>query len=472
VNYYGFVSLFNGVVALGLGFYLFFKDRGNALYLSFASFAISTALWAIFYAVWQPQTNEFMALFFTRTCNVAAYFIPFSFLWFCQNLIDENIDAKKPKLPLYFLIPAFFASLNYSRFMIPAVARRLYFPFWPVPGPLMHVCILIYHLAVFYSFYLLIRGWIKSVGIRRSQIKWVTIPMLFAWGGGSTNWFLWYNIPIPPIPNFFVAVFLLIIAYAILRRGVFDPEILMRIVQEAKLSAIGMMAASLNHELRNPLYIIMGRVETHLDAIDRNAYQNPADEITKSREVFSTILQQASRAGDIMQRFSDFAKPLSLGSGRDKDKELVPLEDLGRDVQEFVSSELETKKIRFSSSGLEGRQIYGNRGQLEEIFVNILVNACHAMGDRGGDIELKAYQPNGKVILEISDNGPGIPKKNQQRIFEPFFSTKADKGTGLGLYITKQLVERNGGKIKVKSKVGQGSVFTLEFETKKALAKK
>ena len=85
------------------------------------------------------------------------------------------------------------------------------------------------------------------------------------------------------------------------------------------------------------------------------------------------------------------------------------------------------------------------------------------MGDQGGELSLQAYSKNGKAIIEITDSGAGIPKEEQRLIFEPFYSTKGEKGTGLGLYITKQLVERNGGKISVHSKLKAGTTFTLEF---------
>ena len=92
------------------------------------------------------------------------------------------------------------------------------------------------------------------------------------------------------------------------------------------------------------------------------------------------------------------------------------------------------------------------------------------MEEKGGELRIHASQPKGKLVIEISDTGKGISKENINRIFEPFYSTKGPKGSGLGLYITRQLVERNGGKIFVKSKAGHGAVFSLEFKQRSEFA--
>ena len=115
-------------------------------------------------------------------------------------------------------------------------------------------------------------------------------------------------------------------------------------------------------------------------------------------------------------------------------------------------------------TGLETSSVMVNRRHMEEILFNLMINACHAMGEHGGEIRIKAEKVNGSISVDVEDNGPGISKENILRIFEPFYSTKCEKGSGLGLYITKQLVERNGGKITVKSKLGQGTTFRLEFK--------
>ena len=245
---------------------------------------------------------------------------------------------------------------------------------------------------------------------------------------------------------------------AMIRRQLFDPDALAKIVPEAKLAALGMMAASLNHELRNPLFIAKGRIESQLDNIERGLYPTSEHEAGQSRQALRSALDQLTRAMDIMQRFSDFAKP-HAGLHREE----AAIQGVIDDVLRLVSNELRMEKIVVDLS-LNGEKIFANRRQLEEIFFNLIVNACHAMGEEGGELSIRAAQPNGRVVVEIEDSGPGIPKENLRRIFEPFYTTKGQKGTGLGLYITRQLVERNGGKISVRSRPGKGTTFVLEFK--------
>jgi two-component system NtrC family sensor kinase len=113
--------------------------------------------------------------------------------------------------------------------------------------------------------------------------------------------------------------------------------------------------------------------------------------------------------------------------------------------------------------------VCADRHSLEEIFINLIVNACQAMPN-GGEIEIRATAPSpslslgvresNNVIIAIQDNGPGLPPDQLKRIFEPFYTTKAS-GTGLGLYVVKQLVEKNGGRVQVRSKPGSGTAFDI-----------
>ena len=108
--------------------------------------------------------------------------------------------------------------------------------------------------------------------------------------------------------------------------------------------------------------------------------------------------------------------------------------------------------------------IVADRKQLQEIFFNITRNAEQAIKG-SGEITIRAFQSNGKVQVEIEDTGEGISSRDLEQIFDPFFTTKEPgKGTGLGLFIVKQIVEKNNGEISVKSREGKGTVFTLLFK--------
>ena len=145
--------------------------------------------------------------------------------------------------------------------------------------------------------------------------------------------------------------------------------------------------------------------------------------------------------------------------------------DLGgvlEDVFLLMRHELELDKIKILQDiPKDLPPVKVDRRHFEEILFNLMMNACQAIKAQEieGEIAISAVQQNGHVNILIRDNGPGIPSDKINQIFEPFYTTK-DDGTGLGLYVTKQLVEKSNGKISVKSKFPSGVEFSLRFPRK------
>ena len=342
-------------------------------------------------------------------------------------------------------------------YFIPGTHAILGMKYYPSAGPGYWIFTLYFFILVPYAFWGLVVAVKKSNGTMKKQLQYLIAAMVAAFAAGSSTFLPVYNISIPLylIPTMLLFPFLM--GVSLIKYGLFDVQQIADAFQREKLTAIGIMAASLNHEMRNPLYIAKSKIETF-----RDKNQNLLDAAGKEKRadgVIDSVAEQLDRTLGIMQRFSDFARPSVMTK-----KEKVIFEDLFKDVTDLVSHEIQRRNIKTRADFPKGISLFVHRRQFEEILVNLMINACHAMGQNGGDLTLLVSQPNGKVIVEISDTGPGIPEENQRRIFEPFFSTKGERGTGLGLYITKQLVERNGGKISMKSKVGRGTCFRLEFK--------
>jgi signal transduction histidine kinase len=451
VNIYS-ISVFMFSSGVLLNAILIWVKRGDRIAIRFLLYSFSICVWGFLFSIWinQDQTRE-TTLWLSRLSHLGAAFIPITFFHF----MNEFLGKKEPFKYCYFLgysYTSVLSVLSVTPIFIPRLHSILEFEFYTSAGPAYHFFTLFFALLVPYAIGQLICEYRKSSGVVREQLRYLLIGTVVGFFSGSGTFLPIYHIPFPLYGLVLMPIYPLLTGIALIKYGLFDERQLVDAFQREKLAAIGTMAASLNHELRNPLYIAKGKIESQIDAINHGF----ATCDSKNYAVLSIALDQLTRAMDIIQRFSDFAKPQMRGQ-----REWVVLKDIFNEVVHLVANEFEMKNIQLIHQSENKLTVFANRRQLEEIFFNLIINACHAMEKKGGRLSLNVYQPNGKVIVEISDTGMGIPKDNQKRIFEPFYSTKAENGSGLGLFITKQLVERNGGKISVKSKLGEGTKFTL-----------
>ena len=478
MNIYSLLLAFfaSGVFLVGL---FVFAKRQDEITIRFGIFSICVSVWAALTAVWFTQNYDYeTTLTLNKVSNMFAAFMPITWLHFVLKFARK----KEP-------FPYFYFSIYSISFVLMGVAiptdlfvkdlhSILGFDYYTTPGPLYHLFTLQFLIFVPYGLYHLVSGYLKSEGVTRYQLKYLALGSIVGFASGASTILPIYSIPVPLYGLFSISLFPIFLGLALMKYGLFDEQQITDAFQREKLTAIGIMAASLNHELRNPLYVAKGRVETQLDF----AEQGISKMDDKAKSSFDIVYSQLKRALEIIERFSNFAKPPM----QDKKEDIV-VKDAFTDVFHLVSKEFETRNIKVNQIPTNGLTVKANRRQFEEILFNLTMNACHAMssmntlslegegnlpasgggeGETPKELTFNASQPNGKVIVEISDNGPGIPKEDQTQIFDPFYTTKGKKGSGLGLYITKQLVERNNGKIKVKSKLGEGTQFKMEFPAK------
>ena len=222
-----------------------------------------------------------------------------------------------------------------------------------------------------------------------------------------------------------------------------------------KMASIGRMAAGVAHEINNPLAIINENAGLIKDLV---SIKNEPPEKDRLLRIAETVLKSVERCSTITHRLLGFAKRM------DPLIEQIALGSLVEEVLSFQGKEAEYRSIAINVSVPEDLPaIESDHGQLQQVFLNILSNAFAAVDDGGRiDISLKQEDEN-TVAVTISDDGPGIPEELIDRVFEPFFSTKADYGTGLGLSITFGIVEKLGGRIDVQSEVGEGTSFTVRL---------
>jgi two-component system, NtrC family, sensor kinase len=222
-----------------------------------------------------------------------------------------------------------------------------------------------------------------------------------------------------------------------------------RLVQADKLSSLGLLAAGVAHEVNTPLAVI----STYAQLL---AKQVNGDE-SKSK-LLEKIAKQTFRASEIVNSLLNFSRTSSTAY------EEVDLNRIVRETLQLIQPQLEKAQIVVEERmdpalGL----VRGNAGKLQQVFLNLLLNARDAM-EQGGTLQVATSSNDTTARVEITDSGCGIPDENLARIYDPFFTTKtAKKGTGLGLSITYGIVKEHGGAIAVLSQPGQGTSFQLDF---------
>ena len=227
-----------------------------------------------------------------------------------------------------------------------------------------------------------------------------------------------------------------------------------QLVESEKRASIGLLVSGVAHELNNPLNNISLIAETLIEDL---AEQNPRD----LKDDLHDILGQSHRAHDIVENLLDFAR-----ARRSKDMEKLDIVNVVRESIKLVSNQLRVDNITLKTN-LPDSTFYvnGNLSKLEQIFINIVINAVQVMKDEGTlTVDVMPDTENKNILIKVSDTGPGIPEKYLKNIFEPFFTTKeVGKGTGLGLSVSHGLVLEHKGEISVESKEGTGTTFTIKF---------
>jgi signal transduction histidine kinase len=242
-------------------------------------------------------------------------------------------------------------------------------------------------------------------------------------------------------------------------RDLRHAEVLNNIQYTSKMASIGRLAAGVAHEVNNPLAIIGEKAGLAKDLI---ILKDDFPQKEKFLGLLDSIHSSVERCSDITHRLLGFAKRLDVQT------EKISLANLINEVLGFLEREANYRNIVMNVETSDGvTRIESDRGQLQQVFLNLINNAIEELDEGGSiDISIKEAEP-GWVSVAVMDSGAGIPEETLKHIFEPFFTTKKEYGTGLGLSITYGIVEKLGGHIDVKSKVGAGTSFIVTLPVKR-----
>ncbi|MDQ2925187.1 MAG: ATP-binding protein [Acidobacteriota bacterium] len=232
-----------------------------------------------------------------------------------------------------------------------------------------------------------------------------------------------------------------------------------QLTQAEKLSSIGLLAAGVAHEVNTPLAVI----SSYTQMLTKQLKLDPNSQ--HLTPVLEKITQQTFRASEIVNGLLNFSR---TGSG---DFTRVDINAMLRDTTVLLEHQMRSGHIQVQLDLAPGLPaIQGDLGKLQQVILNLIMNAKDAMQDRGsGRITISTAQHGGSVEIQVADDGSGMSPEVLRRIYDPFFTTKSTpkpgqrKGTGLGLAVTYGIMQEHAGKIHVQSAVGEGTVFRLEF---------
>ncbi|MCL5884868.1 MAG: ATP-binding protein [Deltaproteobacteria bacterium] len=227
-----------------------------------------------------------------------------------------------------------------------------------------------------------------------------------------------------------------------------------KLVQSEKLASMGILAAGVAHEINNPLGGLFNCVQMLKQSGDDPEFRAKYMELV--REGLDRIENTVSKLLWMARKAESASADVHIGSAVES-------------VRSFVEYKLEKGGIAFSSEIPDDLHVFIDLHDFQQLLLNLFINAIQSMRN-GGMLAVRGYRDDSSVKIEVKDNGYGIAQENMGKIFDPFFTTKpTGEGTGLGLWLSYQIMRNYRGEISVESEVGKGSRFTLSFPLNQAV---
>jgi two-component system NtrC family sensor kinase len=222
-----------------------------------------------------------------------------------------------------------------------------------------------------------------------------------------------------------------------------------QLVTAEKLAALGELTAGVAHEINNPVAVILGNVEVMIERLGPHA--------EPFRTELDLIIEQVDRIRAIVSRLLQYSRPAEYAGQIEE----IDVNGVVEDSLVLVRHELARKGVRLSTRLEAGTGVCINPQELQQVLVNLLLNATRAVGQGGSVAVETADWGDIGAVIRVRDDGPGIPPDQLERIFDPFFTTNPEQGSGLGLSVSYGLVARYGGRITVDTLPGRGACFNV-----------
>lgn len=508
-NIFAIFALVNGIVSALFGVLVIFRNWRSQLNRVFFLMTISLAVWSFSYWQWQLALNYNTALLWVQILSAGSLFIPVLFYHWVLILINVRTIMHRFVLWGAYGVSILILPLINTHFFITGLTSKANFQFWPNPGIAYGVYIYIYIGIITYTLFLLMRAYLSTNDTEnRGKILYVILGGILGFGGGLTNFPLWWDIPLLPFGNALVAAFPFLLGYSIIKYKLFNvktiiaemlvftlmvfiltivllaPNIILRFVYSIFFALTGIVGIILvrnsyaleetnarqvtlihfiSHEVKgfltkdvNTMSVLaegdLGTLPNEADTFVKSALSQTRDAV---RSVMSILQASNLKNGTVAYNMTQF--------------DIVPVVKKSFAALQQVASE---KGLTFTLSvdqRVGSYVITGDAGMLgEHVFHNLIENAI-VYTPKGSVTVALGKNDVGEVIFAIKDTGVGISDEDKKRLFTEGGQGKDSHNinvhsTGYGLYIAKQIVEAHHGAVHVDSNgVGRGSTFVVEL---------
>lgn len=229
MNYFALSGLLNFIVSAGAGVFVLLKNPSRMINRNYFLLCLSIALWSFGYWQWQITKEKEMALFWTRFLTASSVFIPTFYFYFILSFL-HLVKDKRQKMVLYagYTLSFIFLAMSFTPLLVESVSSKMSFRFWPRPGMFYSVYLLHFFGFVIYTHILMFKKLNVSAGFKRNQLKYLFLGSIMGFGGGATNFPLWFDIYLYPYGNFAVLLFFVFYTYAVFRYRLMDINIIFK----------------------------------------------------------------------------------------------------------------------------------------------------------------------------------------------------------------------------------------------------
>ena len=520
-------GLINGIASLGFGFLVIYKNWKDTINRMFFLLMIGMVVWSFGYWQWQLSTDYDSALFWARILTIGSILIPPFYLHWILLLLKKK-DKSRNLLRLVYVLTGLILLFSFSNLLIKGVIQQSWFMFWPQPGILYHFYLFaVYFCLVFYALYLLFKTYKASDSEKRGQIFYVIFGSIAGFGGGLTNFFLWYGIPIPPYGNFFVAAFPVFFGYAMLKHKLFNSKVaatellvftiwifllirvwnaknlqdlavdgslfaltvfvgvllvrsvIKEIEQKERLEKLSKELEAANTELKRLdaaksefVSIVSHQLRTPLTAIKGYISMMREGTYGKLEENQQDVLEKVSQSSERLIAFiNDLLNLNRIEDGRITYAfSAVDLAQMADDIVFDLKTLADMKKLKLTWLKPHGLpKAWGDPDKIRQVMINFIDNAIKYTAEGSVNVALKLEE--GFLVFQVKDTGVGMGPEEKSNLFKKFVRGEGGRmmytgGTGLGLYVAKLMTEAHHGQISGESEGnGKGSVFTIKIPT-------